>query len=293
MITATDAREKLACEENPDDWFNPRLYEKAKAACQGCPIRGECQEIGFAAEYGVFGGLDEHDRQRIRPKEEPKRRKSQRRCGLKGCNEPHDANGLCSKHNQRMYVHGDPLYVPYSKAKKNSSKCGFPGCPHPYAAKGFCRNHHGRWFRYNGDVLGGKDHVSRSDETHEEIHRLFNAAMNRWFEVDETADTECLGLIEHAIELADRRLTRGEMDAIRGMGIKLTVDTSRMPRAYGMPEQEATMRHQAIVHMFVLGESKPEVARMLGVSKRTVDRALRAITTGVPARSVTRYQVER
>lgn len=37
----------------------------ARATCQGCPVRAECREAG-EAEPGVWGGLSERERRRLR-----------------------------------------------------------------------------------------------------------------------------------------------------------------------------------------------------------------------------------
>lgn len=39
----------------------------ARAACAGCPVRVQCQSWGLAHEsYGIWGGLTEEDRRRVR-----------------------------------------------------------------------------------------------------------------------------------------------------------------------------------------------------------------------------------
>lgn len=45
-----------------------RREEAAKRVCDGCPVRAECAAHALQAneEYGVWGGLSEHDRVRLR-----------------------------------------------------------------------------------------------------------------------------------------------------------------------------------------------------------------------------------
>jgi Transcription factor WhiB len=44
--------------------------EAAKAVCERCPVRGECLQwaldAGADADYGIWGGLDEAERRRLR-----------------------------------------------------------------------------------------------------------------------------------------------------------------------------------------------------------------------------------
>lgn len=42
------------------------LWDKAKKVCQACPIRAKCADIGMKEEYGVWGGLDQHERYNLR-----------------------------------------------------------------------------------------------------------------------------------------------------------------------------------------------------------------------------------
>lgn len=58
-----------------DPWFpvtrsTTDLEEKARAACNGCPVMAECRELALRAEsqlsvdriHGIFGGLAAHER---------------------------------------------------------------------------------------------------------------------------------------------------------------------------------------------------------------------------------------
>ena len=61
--------------EDPELFFPmgaPRLVmvqtERAKAVCDGCPVRDQCLEwsLATAQDAGVWGGLDEDERRAIR-----------------------------------------------------------------------------------------------------------------------------------------------------------------------------------------------------------------------------------
>lgn len=50
---------------NPDWFFALRRteeYAAAKACCSDCPIRDRCLELSRGVKYGIWGGLDEHER---------------------------------------------------------------------------------------------------------------------------------------------------------------------------------------------------------------------------------------
>lgn len=68
-------RDGAACAgTDPDLFFDRPGYEDAahkrervaaaKAICAGCPVRAECLNWALAmdADYGIWGGLDEHER---------------------------------------------------------------------------------------------------------------------------------------------------------------------------------------------------------------------------------------
>jgi WhiB family transcriptional regulator, redox-sensing transcriptional regulator len=69
-----DWRERALCARSslrPDAWFPPRGADPgadAKAVCTACPVRAEC--LGYAItrgiREGVWGGLSEGDRRRLR-----------------------------------------------------------------------------------------------------------------------------------------------------------------------------------------------------------------------------------
>jgi hypothetical protein len=58
----------LNCEADPDKWFSeaPALIAEAKAECQKCPVRNECEELGMYEENGVWGGMTPNDRRNVR-----------------------------------------------------------------------------------------------------------------------------------------------------------------------------------------------------------------------------------
>lgn len=69
-------RDRAACRvEDPDLWFPdgqgaayvPQI-EKAKAICNGCPVRPECLRfaVTFPVPCGILGGLDEQERRVLR-----------------------------------------------------------------------------------------------------------------------------------------------------------------------------------------------------------------------------------
>jgi WhiB family redox-sensing transcriptional regulator len=49
--------------------LNPMVKE-AKAICQRCPVRVECQEFGMDEEFGIFGGLLPLERKALRDERE-------------------------------------------------------------------------------------------------------------------------------------------------------------------------------------------------------------------------------
>lgn len=61
-----------------------------------------------------------------------------RTCCVAGCNSPHEARSMCSKHYQRVKKRGElkPKVIPIG--------CYFVGCPRPHHAQGLCRDHY-RW----------------------------------------------------------------------------------------------------------------------------------------------------
>lgn len=65
-----DWRVRAACADyDPELWFPIDGHaEQAVAICRGCPVRTMCADwaISTGAEYGIWGGLREEDRRRIR-----------------------------------------------------------------------------------------------------------------------------------------------------------------------------------------------------------------------------------
>lgn len=53
----------------PVDWFFPERGASAapaKSICAVCPVIDECREYGMSQKFGVWGGLSERERRRIR-----------------------------------------------------------------------------------------------------------------------------------------------------------------------------------------------------------------------------------
>ncbi len=75
-IEAERWRFQARCADSDPDLFFPigstgpavRQAMRAKAICTGCPVRRECLEWALDTEqpHGVWGGLDEHERHRLR-----------------------------------------------------------------------------------------------------------------------------------------------------------------------------------------------------------------------------------
>ncbi|KUJ70776.1 hypothetical protein ACZ90_00200 [Streptomyces albus subsp. albus] len=75
-------QERGACRGHPPEVFFPEvgtgqpsrpgtaeartLWEAAKAICRGCPVLSECRRDTLGEEYGIWGGLDQHERYLIR-----------------------------------------------------------------------------------------------------------------------------------------------------------------------------------------------------------------------------------
>lgn len=75
LFDAMDAApSEVPCQNFPDAFFPDykqagfiELSGYAKAMCDDCPIKQMCAEYGIKhAEYGIWGGLTESDRARIR-----------------------------------------------------------------------------------------------------------------------------------------------------------------------------------------------------------------------------------
>lgn len=56
------------CQRDPDLWYVSGISDdKARDMCSGCPVLRKCAAYGIARErYGIWGGLSESARQRIR-----------------------------------------------------------------------------------------------------------------------------------------------------------------------------------------------------------------------------------
>lgn len=63
-----DWYDHIACADQPTDiFFGGSIADKlAKRVCASCPVRPYCLEKGWDEEYGVWAGLNEGQRSRIR-----------------------------------------------------------------------------------------------------------------------------------------------------------------------------------------------------------------------------------
>ena len=66
-----DWRSVAACQDTDPDLFFPERgasTKEAKAVCRGCVVREECLEYALAngEKFGIWGGLSERERRRIR-----------------------------------------------------------------------------------------------------------------------------------------------------------------------------------------------------------------------------------
>lgn len=67
-----DWREQAACRgHDPVRFFLDAFEPLAKRTCEQCPVRPQCQDIGMREEFGVFGGLNPRERERVRNKRKP------------------------------------------------------------------------------------------------------------------------------------------------------------------------------------------------------------------------------
>jgi len=58
-----------ACVEVGTEFFFPDMGESnrdAKAICAPCPVRAQCLAFGMGEAYGVWGGLSEKERRRLK-----------------------------------------------------------------------------------------------------------------------------------------------------------------------------------------------------------------------------------
>lgn len=62
------ARASCANHPNPDLWFPERGADQreAKRICATCPVRSECADYGLTQRHGIWGGLSERERRRVR-----------------------------------------------------------------------------------------------------------------------------------------------------------------------------------------------------------------------------------
>ena len=55
------------CRTDPDLFFStkPKEVKEAKALCADCPLREQCEELGWGEEHGIWGGLSPVDRRKL------------------------------------------------------------------------------------------------------------------------------------------------------------------------------------------------------------------------------------
>lgn len=71
LNTATWTEKAICVEAYADAFFpekgsDPHSKLTAKMTCLQCPVILECREAGMAEDYGIWGGLTEQERKRIR-----------------------------------------------------------------------------------------------------------------------------------------------------------------------------------------------------------------------------------
>lgn len=68
-----------------------------------------------------------------------------RECGVKGCDKPFVARGMCNTHYKQFWV-GNPF-----KIRKNNKNKGLPckygNCNNPPVARQMCNSHYNKWNR--------------------------------------------------------------------------------------------------------------------------------------------------
>jgi WhiB family redox-sensing transcriptional regulator len=74
-------RERAACRNMDTAVFFPESDEEtavAKAVCAACPVRGACLDFALLTRQddGVWGGLDENERRRVRRRRQDAARKA-------------------------------------------------------------------------------------------------------------------------------------------------------------------------------------------------------------------------
>jgi WhiB family redox-sensing transcriptional regulator len=84
MLRYDDWREHAACRDEDPELFFPlseigpgaRQADEAKAVCARCPVREQCLEYALdnGLDHGIFGGLTESERRRLRRGARPSRR---------------------------------------------------------------------------------------------------------------------------------------------------------------------------------------------------------------------------
>lgn len=71
LLIEADWPDKAACKGADADLFFPERgasTRKAKAICAACEVKGECLDyaIEMGEKFGIWGGLNERDRRKVR-----------------------------------------------------------------------------------------------------------------------------------------------------------------------------------------------------------------------------------
>jgi hypothetical protein len=111
-------------------------------------------------------------------------------CVVDGCVREGKRRGLCHKHYNRWYRHGDPLQV-----RVRILTCSIPGCGRKHRTRGWCEMHYGAWQRHGDPLIKLKEkgggshdkmgyrivmahgHPNATTDGHIREHRLVMATM--------------------------------------------------------------------------------------------------------------------
>lgn len=150
--------------------------EAAVAVCATCPVIEQCRSHGMDEVWGVWGGLTEADRARMRrarlkppaPTVAPVV-KEERGCKYDGCQSRHFGHGWCKKHWSRIKAHGSPEKpVP---SQRPQLCCVVEGCEGKHHSSGYCNKHLLR-VRRTGNALHEGETIPDPTTLHAERYDL-------------------------------------------------------------------------------------------------------------------------